>query len=239
MPISLQAATRTKLGRKTNFLRAANTIPAVVYGDFIEPQTIEVDHMTFVKTYNAAGESSIVDLAIDAEKSLPVLIHDYQTNPLTDEVTHIDFRAVDLTKPIDAVVRLKFVGESAAVKALGGTLILSRDSVTINCLPTNLMRNIIVDLGQLATFEDVIRVGDLNVNAGVTLLDSENLTVAIVAKPRTAAEMAALDEDISEDVAAVEGGEEKAEGEEGEEGKPGEADSGSAGDEKDGESKSE
>lgn len=213
---TLQADIRTEKGRKTNALRATSRIPAVVYGAGTDSKAISVDRNSFIKTYNEAGESSIVELKIDGTDALHVLIQDYQQDPLTDEVTHIDFRSVDMNKPIDAVVELNFIGESAAVKALGGTLIKSRDSVSINTLPNKLMRHIDVDLSALATFEDAIRISDLKVEEGVTITDDAGLTIAVVSKPRTAAEMAKLDEAVEEDVSTVEGATEEAkEGEEG------------------------
>jgi len=64
----LEAKTRTEKGRKTYTLRNAGAVPAVVYGAGTQPQNITVDRNQFVKMYQAAGESSIVELEID-EKS--------------------------------------------------------------------------------------------------------------------------------------------------------------------------
>ncbi|MBT5808486.1 50S ribosomal protein L25 [Candidatus Uhrbacteria bacterium] len=213
MSFSLEATTRAEVGRKTNALRSESAIPAVVYGNFTKPQSIKLDYNTFIKLYRDAGESSIIDLAIDGKDSIPVLIHEFQQDALTEEVIHIDFRTVDMNKELEAVVTLKFVGESAAVKALGGTLIRSRESVNIRCLPANLLRNITVDLTKLATFEDSIRIGDLELPEGVQITDASKLAVAVVSKPRTSAEIEALDEEVSGDVADVEGAEESKEGE--------------------------
>ncbi|PJA45679.1 50S ribosomal protein L25 [Candidatus Uhrbacteria bacterium CG_4_9_14_3_um_filter_50_9] len=212
---TLQASTRELTGRKTNALRAEGKVPAVVYGTDTEPQNIVVDRNTFIKMYKTAGESSIVELEVDGKISLHVLIQDYQQDALTDDVTHIDFRSIDMNKVIDAVVDLVLVGESAAVKALGGTLVHSRDSVTIHCLPSQLVRDFKVDLSKLVTFDDVFRISDLDVPEGVTVVDDANLTIAVVTPPRTEAEMAALEDAVEENIGAVEGAAEKTpEGEE-------------------------
>ena len=212
---TLQASTRELTGRKTNALRAEGKVPAVVYVTDTEPQNIVVDRNTFIKMYKTAGESSIVELEVDGKISLHVLIQDYQQDALTDDVTHIDFRSIDMNKVIDAVVDLVLVGESAAVKALGGTLVHSRDSVTIHCLPSQLVRDFKVDLSKLVTFDDVFRISDLDVPEGVTVVDDANLTIAVVTPPRTEAEMAALEDAVEENIGAVEGAAEKTpEGEE-------------------------
>lgn len=220
---TLAAANRTVLGRKTAALRGAGSVPAVVYGAGLEPKNITIDRNQFIKTYKKAGGSSIIELSVEGESPLHVLIQDYQLDPVRDDVIHVDFRSIDMTKEIEATVSLEFAGESVAVKGLGGTLMKSRDSVTVRCLPSKLMRSFIVDLASLATFDDIFRISDLTVPEGVEILDDENLTIAVVAAPRTEAEMEALEEAVEEDVGAVEKeGEEPAEGEEAKE-KEGEA----------------
>lgn len=207
MSQTLSATARTLAGRKTNQLRAEGDVPAVVYGAGTEPLSITVKRNEFVQMYRVAGEGSMVELAIDGKEPLHVLIQDYQLDPLRDEVIHVDFRSVDLSKPIEATASLSFVGESAAVKALGGTLMRTRDSVRVRALPKDLVAQIEVDLSALATFDDAIRFGDLNLPEGLELADEPNLTVASISRPRTAKQMAALDEAPAEE-ALPEGAEE-------------------------------
>lgn len=209
----LEATTRTEKGRKTEALRAEGLVPAVVYGASTEPTNLTVDRNQFVKMYNLAGESSLISLKIDGGEAIQVLIQDYQQNPLTDFVTHADFRAVDMNTPVEAVAKLEFVGESMAVKGLGGTLVKSLSHVTIKALPANLIATVPVDLAELATFDDVIRAGSLKTPEGVEVVSDHNATIASVSAPRTAKQMEALDEKPVEDVASVEKAGDAAEGE--------------------------
>lgn len=201
--INLEAKLRKETGRKTNALRVMGKVPAVVYGIGTEPQPITIDRVQFVKTYKDAGESSVVELSIDQKTALHVLIQDYQLDPLRDEVIHVDFRSIDMNKEIEAEVDLEFIGEAPAVKALGGTFVAARDSVTIKCLPKNLIRKLIVDTSVLKTFNDVVRVSDLVVADGVEILDELNVMIASVEAPRTEEEMAALEQAVDLDVNAV------------------------------------
>lgn len=214
---TLQAKTRGVTGRKTRSLREQGQVPGVVYGTGQDPQNVQFDRNAFVKLYNEQGSSSIVELDVDGKK-INVLMHDYQLDPLRDEVIHADFRAVDMNKPLEADVRLVHIGEAAAVKALGGTLVTAIDSITIRALPANLMKSIEIDLSALATFDDAIRVGDLKLPEGVEVVTDPKRTIAVVSPPRTEAEMAALDEAVEEDVEGVGVEGEEGEGEEGEEG---------------------
>lgn len=201
---TLPANLRTAKGRKTNALRAEGNVPAVVYGSGTEPKMLTVDRVQFVKTYKDAGESSIIELAIDGASPLHVLIQDFQLDPLRDEVTHIDFRSVDMSKEIEAEVELEFVGESMAVKALGGTFVPSKDSVLVRCLPSKLVRKLSIDISILKSFDDVIRISDIALPDGMTIEDDGNTTLAAVQAPRSEEEMAELDKTVELDVAAVE-----------------------------------
>lgn len=201
--MTLEAKNRTITGRKTSTIRAEGGVPAIVYGVGTEPQMIVIDRNQFVKTYKEAGESSVVELVIDAKTALHVLIQDLQLDPLRDEVIHVDFRSIDMNKMIDAVVELIFTGESMAVKALGGTFVPARDSVTVRCLPSKLVRNIAIDISSLKTFEDSIRVSDLPAMEGVEFVDDAQLTLAAVQAPRSEAEMDDLNKSVVLDVTAV------------------------------------
>lgn len=202
--LTLQAKTRTIMGRKTYKLRNEGIIPAVVYGVGTEPLNIEVDHKAFAKALKTAGESTLVELTVDGGKALHVLIQDAQTNPLREEFTHADFRAVDMTKKIEAEVKLAFVGESPAVKGLGGTLVRPIDEIRVRALPKDLVSHIDVDISTLATFEDQILVKDLPVPSGLEILEDENAAVALVAAPRSEEELAELNKAVEIDVNAVE-----------------------------------
>jgi large subunit ribosomal protein L25 len=200
---TIEATTRALKGRKTNALRVDGLVPAIVYGNDTEPRNITINRNEFVKLYNATGKSTLVELKIDGKDDLHVLIQNYQLDPVKDTVTHVDFRSIDMNKEIEAVVSLSLVGESMAVKALGGTLVLSRESVTIKALPANLISAIEVDLGKVAEFSDVIRVSDLIVPEGVSFVDSDDLALISVSTPRSKAQMDALNDEVTEQVEDV------------------------------------
>jgi large subunit ribosomal protein L25 len=200
----LNAKLRELKGRKTSILRAQGQIPAIVYGVGTQPVSISVDRNFFLKTYKQAGESTIVELSVEEKTPLHVLIQDFQTDPLLNNVTHVDFRAIDMNKEIETDVELEIVGEAPAVKTLGGTLVLSRDYVTVRCLPKFLIRTLKVDISKLEIFEDGINIEDLEVPDGITILDEPGLSIAIVEAPRSEEELAALEGAVEEDVSEVE-----------------------------------
>src|SRR6185436_7423126 len=77
--------------------------------------------------------------------------------------------------------------------------------VEVECLPADIPHAYEVDITPLNTFEDVIRVSDLNVDSKVTILTPADDVMVTVAPPRTEEEMKSLEEVVTEDVTKVEG----------------------------------
>jgi large subunit ribosomal protein L25 len=176
----LKANLREATGREVEKLRAENFLPAVVYGHDFANQNIVLKNSDFERVFRAAGESSLVDLIIGAEKPIKVLIHDIQNDPITDKPVHIDFYKVNMTEKIKTEVEIAFVGESPAVKDLGGVLIKTLEKLHIECLPSDLIHNVEVDLSSLRQIGDVIRVSDLKVPAIILVLTNPENPVVLV-----------------------------------------------------------
>lgn len=200
---TLSAESRTITGRKNYVLRNEDMLPAVIYGFGIEPTKITIDRVAFNKVYAAAGASTVVDLDLGGTVH-PVLISEVQRNPLNDFAIHADFRRVDLSKKIEANIPLKLVGISSAVKDAGGTLVQSLEDIEVLCLPNALVHSITVDISTLKTFDDVIRVSDITIPAGIEVKTPLDGAVASVQPPRSEAEIAALDAAVEGDVSKVE-----------------------------------
>ena len=141
---------------------------------------VKVDKNSFIKIFAQAGESTIVELNFEDGKKIPVLIYDYQRNPVSHEVNHIDFYEVDMNKVITTTIPLVFVGEAPAVKALAGDLFKGLEGVEVTCLPKDLVKQIEVNISSLKTFADVIHVSDLKVPSGMKINNQESVVVAKV-----------------------------------------------------------
>ena len=87
--ITLLANNRETLGKKNVELINQGRIPAVVYGQGLKNNLIDVDEKEFKKVLKEVGESSLVDLLIGKEKK-PVLVQEIQKDPVTGKVIHID-----------------------------------------------------------------------------------------------------------------------------------------------------
>lgn len=186
-------------------VREAGNIPAIMYGPDTEPVSITLRYTEFIKLYNEAGESSLIDLSIDgAGATTKVLIQDVQLDPVKGTVIHVDFRQINMKEEMTANTELNFIGEAPAVKALGGTLIKGLETLEIKCLPSNLVGHIDVDLSTLNSFDDVIEVKDLVIPAGITVLDEPTAVVAKVQAALTEEQIKAMEEAGAADISTIE-----------------------------------
>lgn len=201
----LKVETRDVVGKRVR-KEAQTRIPAVVYGGAIQAQTVWVDRVAYTRIFEKAGTNTLVSLFVgDEKKAINVLIHDFQNDAITNNITHIDFFAVNMKEDVETEIPLVFQGVSPAVKTLGGTLVKTVDEITVRALPSDLPREIIVDLSTLVTFEDHITVGDLKVGDKVEVLADPETVIAMVDEPRSDEELAALNDAVDADVSKIEG----------------------------------
>lgn len=202
--IVLEAAVRQEKGKQTGNLRKAGLIPAVVYGHGIQNQNVAIEYRAFEKVYQQAGGSSLVDLRVQGHQPVKILIQDVQYDPLTHRYVHADLHQVRMTEKINAEVNLNFIGESKAVKELGGILVKNLTKITIECLPQDLIHEVDVDISALQTLEDDVRVRDLQLPATVAVKEKEDEVVVGVQPPRSEEELKSLEEKVEEQVESVE-----------------------------------
>jgi len=193
--LTISATNRKAKGRQTEELRQQELIPAVLYGSKIENKNLAVGRKDFADLFRQAGKSSLVNLRVEGEpKDFMVLINDLSIDPISGKVAHIDFYQPNLKKEIEADVPLVFVGESPAVKDLGGTLVKNFNEIAVKALPADLPREIKVDISVLKTFDDVIAVKDLTAGEKVELLKNSEEIVAL------AVEAQKIDEELEKPI---------------------------------------
>lgn len=197
--IKLVAQPRTQLGKKVKELRINGLIPAVLYGKDNKPINLQIDSKKFKVVYNKAGSSSLVDLEIHNQEPIKVLIQDVQENPISNEPIHIDFYAIRMDEEITTEIPLKFVGIASAVKDLEGNLVKNYDKIEVECLPIDLISEINVDISSLKTFEDQIKIKDLNIPEKLKVIDDLESVVAVVTPPRSEEELEAMETEAAAD----------------------------------------
>jgi large subunit ribosomal protein L25 len=121
-----------------------------------------------------AGETGLIHLKVKGDDKVhPVLISGYAQHPVTDAVLHVDFHEVDLKQKTKAMVPLKTVGDSEAVKG-GMVLVMFKNEVEVEALPTDLPDMIEVDISGLTEVGMSIHAKDLKVDRSKVTLDIED-----------------------------------------------------------------
>src|ERR1700722_20279570 len=135
--ITVTAEVRSTRGKnEARRLRVRGFIPAVVYGAYKDSVAVgvnpkELNHILNSKT----GHNTIFNLTIQEGENTPVMMVDWQKDPIRGQLLHADLKRIDLTKRIRVSVPVITVGEAAGIKLQGGLLeIISRD-IEIECLP--------------------------------------------------------------------------------------------------------
>jgi large subunit ribosomal protein L25 len=183
--ITLTADVRTTVGTGVKALRRAGKVPAVVYGHNIKPISIQLDAREVTNTLRKAGRNTLITLSVaGAEASAAqkmVLTREVQRDPIRRTIQHIDFYEVNMSEKITASIRVICVGESEDVKSGAGVLLQERDSLDIEALPGDLIESVTIDVSKMK-IDDVVRVKDVVVPAGIKFLEEDEEDVVRVTR---------------------------------------------------------
>lgn len=176
---TLQAQKREVTGRQVKKLRRQGQLPATIYGKKVASVSVTVRASDFAKVYEEAGETGLVELTLEG-KLRPVLIHNVQKHPVTSRPLHVEFYQVDLKEKVRTEVPVVVVGESPAVAQKVGVILTLLNEVEVEALPADLPEKITVDVSALSEVDQELRVGDLKVPSGVSILTEANVVVVKV-----------------------------------------------------------
>lgn len=166
---------------KNKEIRAAKMIPAVVYWKKQEPIAIKIDYSEFLKLFRISWESHIINIKIE-KKSIEVLVHDIQREPVNWDFQHIDFIAITKGEKVHTKIHLSFVGNSKAVKE-GAILEEHIKEIDVKVLPKDLVDSFEVDLSKLVEIGDVIRISDLGISDKFEIHANDDDIVVSANKP--------------------------------------------------------
>ncbi|OHD71232.1 MAG: hypothetical protein A2W19_10650 [Spirochaetes bacterium RBG_16_49_21] len=200
---SLTIKPRSDRGKNSSRrLRREGYIPGVIYSHG-EAAPIQILNKDFFKLFKGKiSESIIFDLhsptSTDYEEKM-AYVKDYQVNPITDEIVHVDLFKVTADEKIHTNVPIQFTGTAKGLK-MGGILEVEVREIMVECLPKDLPEKIQIDVTELNT-GDSLHVRDVNLGERVKILSNLDAAIAAVIIPK----IAAVEEKVEEAAAAVEG----------------------------------
>jgi large subunit ribosomal protein L25 len=195
-------------------MRRDDLIPAVVYGQGMEPISVSVARRDLRQALSGpAGMNTVLDLSVDGTV-YPAIVKELQRHPVRRTVQHIDFLQINLDEEIVVSVPVRLEGEAKEVLQENGLVDLTMNELEVRTTPGSIPDEIVIDVTDM-TMDTVITIGDIPLPAGVAATHDDDAPVVTVLTMRTPV----LD-------AEAEAAEAEAEAAEGAEGTEGEAEGG-------------
>lgn len=196
MQFVAEATVRTKSGKGAGRqIRRAGRVPAVMYGQG-QSHLIQLDPKAIQKILvTQAGGTGLIALSIDdggQVQQRTVVIQDVQRDPVSGLMMHVDLLEVAMDKPVRVKVPVHVTGGvPLGVKRDKGVLHQPTRELHIECLPRAIPEHIEVDASALEVNQG-IHVRDLNVDAGIKVLDDLDGMVVNVTMPISEAKLSAM-----------------------------------------------
>lgn len=191
---NLSAKTRSTTGKGVaRKLRAAGSVPAVIYGHAREPLALELNaHELTLLLEKVPYQSTVIELALGTGTAR-TLIREIQRHPYKKQILHVDFQELVAGEKVSVKVPLHFVGTPDGVRHGGGILDQIMHELEISVDPVNIPSHINVDVTPLGIGKS-IHAGEIVLPEGVELLSDADATVCVCAAPKVEAEAAPVAE---------------------------------------------
>lgn len=180
----IKFAVSKRQNKKNNLLRKEGIVPANMYQANKESMALELNGLAFLKLTRTLSENAIVYLQIQGEKGeAPVLVDEIQRDVFGKKILHVVFRKINLSEKIKADIPVELLGE---FEVDNGVLVLVKDSIEVEALPTDLPEKFEIDQSQLKNIGDQVLLSSLNFDHDkVTLILgeaelAEEIVVALV-----------------------------------------------------------
>ncbi len=216
--IFLEAELREGQGRaKSKDLRDNGYLPCVVYFHGQDALSVKISRSALLKlVHQHRLESVIINLKIKDDKlennglasnsqshkktkGRPCLVKEVQYDPVREDIIHVDFNEISLTESIKVNVPVQTKGEAVGVKQEGGSLEHLLWEIEVECLPTNIPKDIQIDITALK-MGDAIHIKDIVFPEGVKLLnDPAAIVLHVVAPMKEEAPEEAIEADTAKE----------------------------------------
>ncbi len=164
-------------------LRAGGMVPAIVYGRGLSaPAHIAVDPLDVRRAIATPLKfNTLLTLQVEGQEERQVLLKDYQQDPVTRELLHVDFLDVRENEEVKVNVPLVLVGKPEGVTS-GGILSQNRRDIEVYVVPSAIPEKLEADVSHLKIAQS-LHIRDVKFPAGVRVKTHVNYTLAVVNVP--------------------------------------------------------
>lgn len=177
----LEGIVRESIGRKAaKALKRDGYLIANIYGKGLENINAAFKVNEFIKEVRKKT-TLIFDVKVGSQ-TLSVVVVDYQKDPVTAELKHVDLKVAQKGVISKYMVPVKITGTAIGLKNKG-VLIQSKRRLKVKCAAENLPNFFELDVSKLDVGDSLL-VRDIVVPAGVTMIDADRVAVVGVEKAR-------------------------------------------------------
>ncbi len=183
-------------------LRHEGKIPAILYGDGKESQSLSLDHNEISKLLEQEAFYSHILTLIANNKKQRAIVRDIQRHAYKPKIMHMDFQRINSRIKLTTCVPLHFMNEDVCVGFKAGGIISHQiNELEVTCLPGDLPEYIEVDIAHL-DIGDSVHISEITLPDGVESIamiqgDDHDLPIASILH-RGGAEEEAVENDIVE-----------------------------------------
>ncbi|MGC2815029.1 MAG: 50S ribosomal protein L25 [Candidatus Acidiferrum sp.] len=218
--IVVEGAPRSDRGKnEARRLRQTGQVPAVLYGGKGEALTLAVNAKQVGAILRSpTGHNTLFQVDL-AGKHEPAILKDWQVDPLSGKLLHVDLLRVAMDVRMRVKVPVHTFGEPAGVKQQGGVFEVVTREVEIECLPAEIPTEFKVDVSGLMLGKQ-LRAADLVIDGTKMKLitDPERVLAHVVAlkvEEEKPAEAVAAEAAAPAEPEVIKKGKKEVEGEEG------------------------
>ena len=200
--ITIVAEPRSSRGKnEARRLRVAGQAPGVLYGAGGDSVAVAVSPKEVNKILHSnTGHNTIFNLSVTGGETVPVMVVDWQHDPVKENLLHVDLKRIDLTLRLRVKVPVHTTGEPKGVKLQGGLHELITREVEIECLPDDIPEQFILDATELSIGEN-LRANQIPMTGSMKLLSNPDAVISHVVSMK-AEEVAPVDAVAAAPVAA-------------------------------------
>jgi large subunit ribosomal protein L25 len=131
--------------------------------------------------HSESGVNSLIGLEGVSAGDTRVLVKEYQLDPITHQLLHVDFFQVAMDKMLTVTVPIVLKGEAKGVKQQGGIVDFVNRELELETLPGDIPENITVDISELMLNQG-LRVRDLHTEGAkwTPITEPETMIVHVV-----------------------------------------------------------
>ena len=183
--ISIKADARERVGKgAARATRRAGFVPAVIYGDNKEPESIQIRLNEIIRLINRGGFlSHTYEIDVDGKKTT-VLPRDMQLHPVSDVPMHIDFLRLAKGGTVVMEIPVKVVDEDKCPGLTrGGTINYTRHEIELEVPNDKIPEFVEVSVANVE-LGDAVKVSAVKLPAGCTpTITDRDFTIVTIAAP--------------------------------------------------------